>query len=90
VIFIVDNARWRRGWPIDEARAEHPHLEFDRLPIDSPHLNVIERFWRVLRRRATRNRLFDHLADVRRSVRNSLYRFQRARGRVRGLVAESY
>jgi transposase len=87
---IIDNAPWHQGWPIDETRAEHPHLEFDRLPSYSPHLNVIERFWRVLRWRATRNRLFDHLADLRRSVRNSLCGFQRAHGRVLGLVAESY
>ena len=47
------------GQPVDEALAENPHLEFKRLPSYSPQLNVIERFWKVLRRRATHNRLFD-------------------------------
>jgi transposase len=84
VVLIIDNASWYRGWPIDEVRAEHPHLEFDRLPSYSPQANVIERFWRVLRRRATRNRLFDNPADLRRSVRNSLCGFLRVRGRVPG------
>src|SRR5262249_23043377 len=85
-----DNAPWHRGRPIDEALADHPHLEFYRLPSYSPHLNVIERFWRVLRRRATHNRLFDRLTDLRRSVRNSLCYFQTVRGRVRSLVARCY
>ena len=90
VVLIIDNAPWHRGKPIDEALAEYPHLEFKRLPSYSPHLNVIERFWRVLRRRATHNRLFDHMADLKRSIRNSLCYFQTVRGRVRSLVAKSY
>ena len=45
------------------------HLEFKRLPSHSPQLNVIEGFRRVLRRRATHNRLFDSLADLKRSIR---------------------
>jgi transposase len=87
VVLIIDNAPWHRGQTIDEALAENPHLEFYRLPSYSPHLNVIERFWRVLRRRATHNRLFDHLADLKRSIRNSLCYFQTVRGRVRSLIS---
>ena len=59
VVLIIDNAPWHRGKPIDEALADNPHLEFYRLPSYSPQLNVIERFWKKLRRRATHNRLFD-------------------------------
>jgi transposase len=84
---IIDNAPWHRGQPIDDALAENPHLEFYRLPSYSPHLNVIERFWRVLRRRATHNRLFDRLSDLKRSIRNSLCYFQTVRGRVRSLIS---
>jgi transposase len=90
VVLIIDNAPWHRGQLIDEALAENPHLEFYRLPSYSPHLNVVERFWRVLRRRATHNRLFDHLTDLKRSVRNSLCYFQTVRGRVRSLVSQTY
>ena len=82
VVLIIDNAPWYRGRPIDKALAESPHLEFYRLPSYNPHLNVIERFWRVLRRRATHNRLFDRLADLKQSVRNSVRYFQTVRGRV--------
>ena len=90
VVLIIDNAPWHRGRPIDDALADHPHLEFYRLPSYSPQLNVIERFWRVLRRRATHNRLFDRLADLKRSIRSSLCYFQTVRGRVRSLVAKCY
>ena len=64
VVLVIDNAPWHRGQPIDEALRDNPHLEFKRLPSYSPQLNPIERFWKKLRRRATHNRLFDTLADL--------------------------
>jgi hypothetical protein len=90
VVLIIDNAPWHRGVPIDEALADCPHLEFYRLPSYSPQLDVIERFWKSLRRRATHNRLFDSLADLRRSIRASLSSYQTMRGRVRSLIAGCY
>lgn len=86
VVLLIDNAPWHRGKPIDEALAENPHLKFKRLPAYSPQLNPIERFWKVLRRRATHNRLFDALVDLKRSVRASLSYFQTVRDRVKTLL----
>ena len=71
---------------MDEALAENPHLKFKRLPSYSPQLNPIERFWKMLRRRATHNRLFDSLADLKGSIRNSLCYFQTVRARVKTLL----
>jgi transposase len=86
VVLTIDNAPWHRGKLIDEALAENPHLEFKRLPSYSPQLNPIERFWKILRRRATHNRLFDTLADLKRSVRASLTYFQSVPKRLLRLV----
>src|SRR5262249_45588712 len=90
VVLIIDNAPWHRGGPVDAALADCPHLELYRLPSYSPQLNVIERLWRLLRRRATHNRLFDTLADLKRSIRNSLRYFQTMRGRIRSLIDGCY
>jgi hypothetical protein len=90
VVLIIDNAPWHRGEAVQAVLAEHPHLELKRLPSYSPQLNVIERFWKSLRRRATHNRLFDTLADLRYSVRNSLRYFQTVRSRMRTLLADCY
>jgi transposase len=76
VVLTIDNAPWHRGKEITEALAEYPQLEFYRLPSYSPGLNVIERFWKKLRRRATHNRLFDTIKDLKGSVRNSRRYFQ--------------
>jgi transposase len=90
VVLIIDNSPWHWGGPIDEALAACPHLEFHRLPSYSPQRNVFERFWKLLRRRATHNRLFGSLADLRRSIRASLSDYQSMRSRMQSLIAGCY
>jgi hypothetical protein len=72
VVIIIDNAPWHQGPIVEEAMATHPHLRFYRLPSYSPQLNPIERFWRILRRRATHNRLFTTRAELRQTLRHNL------------------
>jgi hypothetical protein len=86
VVLTIDNAPWHRGAPINEALKENPHLEFYRLPSYSPNLNPIERFWKKLRRRATHNRLFDTIKDMKASVRVSLSYFQTVRAKILTLI----
>jgi len=56
----------------------------------SPQLNVIERLWKILRRRATHNRLFDTLADLKRSLRSCLGYYQTVRNKIHSLIAGCY
>lgn len=86
VVLLIDNAPWHCGKPVDAAMAENPHLEFKRLPSYSPQLNPIERFWKKLRRRATHNRLFDTLAELKASIRATLSYFQTVRQKVRSII----
>jgi len=86
VVLLLDNAPWHAGAPVDQALRDNPHLELKRLPSYSARLNPIERFWKVLRRRATHNRLFDTLADLKQSLRNALRYFQTMRERVKSLI----
>jgi transposase len=90
VVVIIDNAPWHVGAPVTQALAANPHLEVYRLPSSSPQLNVIARFWKLLRRRATHNRLFDTLTDLKRSIRASLCYFQTMRARLRRLSTGGY
>jgi transposase len=90
VVVLIDNAPWHAGAPVRQALVDNPHLELKRLPSYSPQLNVIERFWKVLRRRATHNRLFDTLADLKRSIRASLSYFQTVRRRLQTVIAKCY
>ena len=86
VVITIDNAPWHRGAGIERVLEAHPHLRLYRLPSYSPQLNVIERFWRVLRRRATHNRLFSSMAALRTTLRNNISYFQTMRQRVLSLI----
>jgi transposase len=61
-------------------------LELSRLPSYGPQLQVIERFWRVLRRRVTHNRLFTAVGALKQALRNSLCYDQTLRHRVLSLI----
>ena len=90
MVILIDNAPWHAGEPVKQVLAEYPQLELWRLPSYSPQLNILERFWKLLRRRATHNRLFDTLTDLKRSIRASLCYFQTVRRRIETLIAKCY
>ena len=86
VVITLDNAPWHCGARVEAVLEAHPHLRVYRLPSYSPQLNVIERFWRVLRRRATHNRLFTSMAAWRTTLRNNSSYFQTMHHKVLALI----
>jgi transposase len=86
VVLVIDNAPWHKGAPITTCLNDMPHLELYRLPSYSPQLQVIERFWKILRRRATHNRLFGTVAALKRALRHSLCYYQTLRHRVLSII----
>ncbi len=86
VVLVIDNASWHRGGLITEVLSQLPRLRLYRLPSYSPQLQVIERFWKVLRRRATHNRLFPSPARLKQALRHSLCYYQTLKHRVLSLI----
>jgi transposase len=86
VVLVVDKAAWHQGALVTAVLADYPHLELYPLPSYSPKLQVIERFWKVLRRRATHNRLFPTIAQLKRALRNSLCYYQTLKHRVLSVI----
>jgi hypothetical protein len=86
VVLTIDNAPWHQAAAITEVLMAQPHLHLYRLPSYSPQLNLIERFWRVLRRRATHNRLFLSMRELRTALRASFCYFSTMRHKVLSLI----
>jgi transposase len=86
VVLVIDNAPWHTGAMVTTWLKRLPHLELYRLPSYSPQLQVIERFWKILRRRATHNRLFTAVGALKRALRNSLCYYQTLRHRVLSMI----
>jgi transposase len=82
VVVVIDKASWHKGAAITAILAEYPHLELYPLPSYSPQLQVIERFWKVLRRRATHNRLFPTMAQLKHALRSNLSYYHTLKHRV--------
>ncbi len=72
MVLVIANAPGHRGARTTQALTACAQLELSRLPSYSPQLPVIERFWRVLRRRATPHRRLLTLAQLTHAWRNSL------------------
>jgi transposase len=89
VVVVIDKAPWHRGALINAVLAAYPHLEVYPFPSYSPQLQVIERFWKVLRRRATHNRLFPTMTALKQSLRNTLCYYQTLKHRVLSLIQAS-
>jgi transposase len=87
VVIVVDKASWHTGALIKQVLADHPHLERYPLPSYRPKLQVIERFWTLLRRRATHHRLFATLAKLKQALRSSLCYYQTLKHRLLTLIA---
>jgi DDE superfamily endonuclease len=89
VVIVIDKASWHRGAFITAGLGAFPHLELYPLPSYSPRLQVIERFWKVLRRRATHNRLFPTMTQLKQTLRNSLCYYQTLKHRVLAAIQSS-
>jgi transposase len=89
VVVVIDKASWHRGAVVTAVLEAFPHLELYPLPSSSPQLQVIERFWKVLRRRATHNRLFPTLAQLKRTLRNNLCYYQTLKHRILSVIQSS-
>ena len=62
---VLDNASAHTTMLIESFASQHQaRLELVYLPTYSPHLNLIERLWRLLRSQVTRNQFYDSLMTL--------------------------
>lgn len=71
LIVVLDNARYQRAYVVQQLAAELG-ITLLFLPPYSPNLNLIERFWKFLRKHVTRNKYYATFAEFRAAVERLL------------------
>ena len=65
---ILDNARYYHSEIVKKFLKEHPRIHLKFVPPYSPNLNVIERLWKILKKKVVYNKFYMKFDDFRKKV----------------------
>ena len=65
---ILDNARYYHSIIVKEFLKKHPRIVLKFLPPYSPNLNIIERLWKILKKKVVYNKFYLKFDDFRKQV----------------------
>lgn len=78
IVLVLDNARWHHAKDIKPWLYKHrKFIKLFFLPPYSPHLNPIERVWKLTRYNVTHNRYFKELSEVNQVVQSQFKRWHK-------------
>ena len=89
LLIVLDNAPYNHADVVNEA-AKRLRLELLYLPTYSPNLNLIERFWKFLKRKVARNRYNTTFAEFRKAGQNVLNNITAYRDELSSLMTERF
>jgi transposase len=89
LLIVLDNAPYNHADPVLRAARElRIHLLY--LPTYSPNLNLIERFWKFLKRKVARNHFYATFAEFRAAVQKVLNNIASYGGELASLMTERF
>jgi transposase len=65
---ILDNARYYHSHIVKDFLKEHPRIVLKFTPPYSPNLNIIERLWKILKKKVVHNKFYLKFEDFRKQV----------------------
>jgi transposase len=65
---ILDNARYYHSIEVKQYIKEHPRIVLKFLPPYSPNLNIIERLWKILKKKVVYNKFYLKFDDFRKNI----------------------
>lgn len=68
IYIVLDNARYYHSQIVKEFLKEHPRIVLKFLPPYSPNLNIIERLWKILKKKVVYNKFYLKFDDFRKAV----------------------
>ncbi len=89
LLVVLDNAPYNHALAVTEA-AKALRIELLYLPTYSPNLNLIERFWKFLKRKVARNRYHATFAEFRAAVQKIVNNISAYRAELTSLLTERF
>jgi transposase len=89
LLIVLDNAPYNHADSVTKA-AEILHIQLLYLPPYSPNLNLIERFWKFLKRKVARNRFYATFVEFRTAVQKVLNNIAAYRDDLASLMTERF
>ena len=89
LLLVLDNAPYNHAPAVTEA-AKALRIELLYLPTYSPNLNLIERFWKFLKRKVARNRYHASFAEFRAAVQKVLNNLSDYKEELASLMTERF
>jgi transposase len=68
IYIVLDNARYYHSQIVKDFLKEHPRIILKFLPPYSPNLNIIERLWKILKKKVVHNKFYLKFEDFRKNV----------------------
>lgn len=65
---ILDNARYYHAQLVKDFLKEHPRIILHFMPPYSPNLNIIERLWKILKKKVVYNKFYLKFSDFREAI----------------------
>jgi transposase len=65
---VLDNARYYHAQVVKDFLKENPRIVFHFLPPYSPNLNIIERLWRIMKKKVVYNNFYMRFCDFKEAV----------------------
>lgn len=89
LLVVLDNARYQRA-SVVQALAKDLQIEVLFLPPYSPNLNLIERFWKFLRKHVLRNTYYPTFAEFQVAIQRLLANVDTYADELRTLMTENF
>lgn len=89
LLIVLDNALYNHAAPVRDA-ARRLRIQLLYLPAYLPNLNLIERFWKFLKRKVARNRYYTTFAEFRTAVQKVLNNIAAYREELSSLMTERF
>jgi transposase len=87
---ILDNARYYRSKMVQEFITDNPRIQFVFLPPYSPNLNIIERLWKLFKKKTTYNKYYEKFSVFKNSCLDFFENIDNYRNEIESLMTDNF